>query len=233
MKNVSANSLKTCIFLDESEFKDVLSEIFSEEITVNCDYDGISVERNSVPVPSDELFWKLEEHFGVAHITSMHIDDCDTVGIWIAYKDHDATLLPHLTTNDIAELKGQVVDIFEDFAAENEIYIPNEDREAEIAEAAAEGIPADELGLAIIYGDDYDRIASIIESAIQIKNGNYDRSFFTDNEIEYLISDTCDAFAAVANYQFADERRNELSHRLKNTLTNWGLLKCPVIQIPN
>ena len=233
MKNINKHSLKTCIFLDENEFTEILSNIFSGEITVDCDYEGIRVEHDGECINSDELFWKLEEYFDVARITSLHIDDCDTVGIWITYKEYDTSVLPHLATNDMAELRGQVVDIFEDFASENNIYIPNEDRDAEIAEVEADGIPVDELGLAIIYGDDYDTIASVVESAIQRKAENYDNSLFTDEEINGIVNDTCNAFKSVSNYQITDEYSDMLSHRLKNTLINWCLCECPIIQIPD
>lgn len=60
--------------------------------------------------------------------------------------------------NIIAELKGQIIDIFEDFLTEKGIEIPNPEKEED------ENLEPDEA--AIIYGSDYDWLGDKIEQII-------------------------------------------------------------------
>ena len=55
---------------------------------------------------------------------------------------------------DIGEFVGQIIDIFEDFLAERNIDIPNEDKEQSGDEAA------------IIYGMDYGELQTAIEDTL-------------------------------------------------------------------
>jgi len=87
MKNVRPEILKTCICLDVYEFKSTLYNLFNKHINIDFSYDGLNV-----CYASDEdrdimatVLEKLAEHFDVAQITSIHIDDCEEVGIWIVY----------------------------------------------------------------------------------------------------------------------------------------------------
>lgn len=58
--------------------------------------------------------------------------------------------------DNLMDLKGAVVNVFEDFFERNEIEIPNADRDAAEADGAE--------GCAIIYANDYDEIANPIET---------------------------------------------------------------------
>ena len=64
----------------------------------------------------------------------------------------------HVKTDDLAELKGQIVDSYEDFASEYNLDLPNSDRD----EAIEDG--EDPEDLAIIYGSAYDMIADTVDN---------------------------------------------------------------------
>ncbi len=78
MKNISENMLKKAIFVELSEFENLVKE-------VNGENDSAEVEDGYVSI-TQETRDKLSEYFDV-EITSVHADSFDTVGIWIIYKD--------------------------------------------------------------------------------------------------------------------------------------------------
>lgn len=63
-----------------------------------------------------------------------------------------------INLDDLAELKGQIVDSYEDFASEYNLNLPNSDRD----EAIEDG--EDPEDLAIIYGAAYDFIADTVDT---------------------------------------------------------------------
>jgi len=65
----------------------------------------------------------------------------------------------YLNDRTLAEFKGQIVDIFEDFCDEMGITVENEDRDRE-----------DEDNLAVFYGDDYDAFGTIVEDFVEKKH---------------------------------------------------------------
>jgi len=88
MKNVKENQLVKCILLLESEFKEVFTSIFGEydantnEVNMEIDaYDGVYF----CGISNEEVYQKLSEYFG-ANITSIHIDQSDSICVWICYK---------------------------------------------------------------------------------------------------------------------------------------------------
>ena len=87
MKNVKENQLKKCIFMITEDFKEVFVNVFGEydedtnEVDVEFDYDGIYF----CGISNEDVYTKLSEYFDI-NITSIHIDDCDTIGVWIVYK---------------------------------------------------------------------------------------------------------------------------------------------------
>lgn len=98
------------------------------------------------------------------------------------------------------EFRGQVVDIFEDYCADNNIFIQNDERDGEVEDYLTEcaslttddndgSIPS--LDLAIIYGDDYDTIVGALEHYMDIDN---DPSDATIEDKEAAIKDIIDAF---------------------------------------
>lgn len=93
MKNVNKYQKKTCIFLTLEEYEEVLTHIFGTTIVVHTDLDGIWYE--TCPSRADMIDDNFEnsinnhlaKHYDVKEVTSVHADDCEKVGIWIAYKE--------------------------------------------------------------------------------------------------------------------------------------------------
>lgn len=88
MKNVKENQLKKCICKKKyEEFKhDVLSALGSE-VEVFCDCDGIYFECkwNGDALCTEEVLAGMSKYYDV-EVTSIHIDDCELLGVWICYK---------------------------------------------------------------------------------------------------------------------------------------------------
>ena len=79
MKNVKENQLKKCIFKGYDEFKKDVAVALGENVTVECDYEGISFDYDG------NVLDCISKYYGV-EVTSIHIDDCDYIGVWIVYK---------------------------------------------------------------------------------------------------------------------------------------------------
>lgn len=87
MKNVRTNQLKKCIFTDVEELQAILSAIYEEDIDVNISLDGLWYESKSdLDIGDSDVCQALSEYYDV-NVTSIHIDDCDYVGVWIVYKE--------------------------------------------------------------------------------------------------------------------------------------------------
>jgi hypothetical protein len=108
-----------------------------------------------------------------------------------------------VSLDDLSELKGQIVDAYEDFASEYNLDLPNSDRDDAIEDGE------DPEDLAIIYGDAYDFIADTVD-VIFVPNpeNNFERilPICTDGKIgTYVIGElattvsglTYDAFEAL------------------------------------
>ena len=90
MKNVRDSQLKKAIFLEKEQYEEALLEIFGIDVSVHPDLDGIWYEYNEEALEDEienVLLEKLADYFDVDEVTSVHADDCDTVGIWVVYKD--------------------------------------------------------------------------------------------------------------------------------------------------
>jgi hypothetical protein len=87
MKNVRENQLKKCIFLESEEFTDIIHEVLSPDVYVNFTIEGLDICTDDNVVDTDELHKALASYFDVKEVTSIHIDDCDFIGVWIVYKD--------------------------------------------------------------------------------------------------------------------------------------------------
>lgn len=88
MRNVREKQLKKCIILDGDEFRYIVNQIIDIPVEVNYTYDGIEIypatDTNKEITDIETL---LAKYFDVKEVTSLHIDDCDTIGVWIVYKD--------------------------------------------------------------------------------------------------------------------------------------------------
>ena len=89
MKNVRPNQLKKCIFLTQTEMEEILSEILQKTVTVNVSLYGLEpCTEDDDDIDDGYMRQVLSEYFDV-DVTSIHIDDCDYVGVWVAYKSKE------------------------------------------------------------------------------------------------------------------------------------------------
>ena len=83
--------LKTCIFMETEQYTNILEEIFGPKIRVDFSMDGIWVgydyDEYNETTEEPDVEAKLAEYFGVSEVTSIHVDDCDEIGVWICYKE--------------------------------------------------------------------------------------------------------------------------------------------------
>lgn len=79
MKNVRETQLKKCIFKEYDEFKRDIVMALGKDTTVECDYEGISIDCD------ENVLDVLSKYYDV-EVTSIHIDDCDIIGVWIVYR---------------------------------------------------------------------------------------------------------------------------------------------------
>ena len=86
MKNVRESQLKKCIFLTEEEMNNILKEIYDFPVKVHFSMDGLWYDSEE-DIDDETVKQDLRDYFGVQEVTSIHIDDCDYVGIWVCYKD--------------------------------------------------------------------------------------------------------------------------------------------------
>ena len=106
---------------------------------------------------------------------------------------------------NLAELKGQIIDVLEDYCMDNHISIDSNERDEAIEEQAFElhtlatangdtdSVPViDTNDFAIIYGSDYDKITSPVEEAIATFGWK-----MTHDQAERVISKVLSEFAAI------------------------------------
>lgn len=85
MKNVKEYQLKKCIFKEYDEFKRDVAEILGDDVKISCDYEGIYFECNEEPLYTEEVLAGMSKYYDV-EVTSIHIDDCEVIGVWICYR---------------------------------------------------------------------------------------------------------------------------------------------------
>ncbi len=129
-------------------------------------------------------------------------------------------------STELAELKGQIVDILEDALADTDAGIPNEDRD----EAIEDGDDPEET--AIIYGEDYDTIADIVEDIVLSEDLQENPAQpEKQKEIVGRIMEAYGEIAAKAEFPnddladggFMDSSRDGLEDSIRKTFTNWKL----------
>ena len=90
MKNITSTQLKNTVYLNADEFEDIVNSIYPSTRVHFCN-DGIWYDRedNLPEFEDDALFEALAAYFGVARVASIHIDDCDYVGVWVVIEEND------------------------------------------------------------------------------------------------------------------------------------------------
>lgn len=86
MKNVKDYQLKKCIFMETEEFNGVIKKVFGDEFEADFGLDGICVWSRAEELEDVDINNGLSEYFDV-NVTSVHIDDYDSIGVWICYRD--------------------------------------------------------------------------------------------------------------------------------------------------
>ena len=87
MKNVRTNQLKKCICVETEDFTAIVKGLFGEGMYVTYTTEGLDICTNEDVIDIDELHESLASYFDVKEVTSVHIDDCDFIGVWVVYKD--------------------------------------------------------------------------------------------------------------------------------------------------
>lgn len=87
MKNVRENQLKTCIFLSVDELQNILCDIYQQNIIIHSDLDGCWYESDQdLNIDDNDVCAELSKYFET-NVTSIHIDDCESIGVWVCYKE--------------------------------------------------------------------------------------------------------------------------------------------------
>lgn len=86
MRNVTEYMIKTSIVIPSDAYSRIVDELFPG-FKVYFDLDGLYYSDGRDDLEYEVLYAKLAEYFGVKKVTSVHIDDCDDIGVWITYKD--------------------------------------------------------------------------------------------------------------------------------------------------
>lgn len=91
MKNIEKGVLETCILVGCHDFNIIMNDIFGQA-DVDYSLDGLTVTSydengNEISIENERLNKALATYFDVKAVTSVHIDDCDYVGVWLCYVD--------------------------------------------------------------------------------------------------------------------------------------------------
>lgn len=81
----------SCKVLSADEFRLLLEEIYADEgLTVYLDFsaDGLYIGLGEDDLPAEDLHERIAEALGVSEVTSIHIDDCEPTGVWIAFREN-------------------------------------------------------------------------------------------------------------------------------------------------
>ena len=228
MKNVRDTILKKCIFLTTDEFESIIKSLFGFA-DITYEMDGMTIYGHDDVINTDLLHDRLAKYFDVEKITSIHIDDCDEIGVWIVYKgDSYPTPDPILNTETLPEFKGQVIDILEDYFEEHHVNIPCTDKDDAIKDGE------DPSGLAIIYGEDYDKLGDEIEYYINLKKSDDKPVKFEPSEMRAISGKLVDIAAGLlekitdnavrtASISNMNKDKKELRHKIADTFAEWRL----------
>lgn len=130
--------------------------------------------------------------------------------------------MSQLTKNTMAEFKGQIVDIFEDYLEEHNVTpdcLPNVEREPDDEDAA------------IIYGDDYDFIADEVQFQVDryrlIQYGPTRNPQIISTAVNTIYERFSDVASKLINTDFALDADSEcqLKEKIRQTFINWEVFE--------
>ena len=87
MKNVRDAMKKMCLFIEGDEFQRLIGSLTGGKVYPAFTLEGIDYEcEDDMDFGNAEAIKILSEHFDI-DVTSIHMDDCDYVGVWVCYKE--------------------------------------------------------------------------------------------------------------------------------------------------
>ena len=123
MKNVRKNQIKTCIFLEKEELEKIILNESGEKVKIRIEDSGMWYENLDNQNREDSYYQSLLEKYFDAKISTIHIDDCLTVGIWIVLETNNAI---DRKISVVKELVDEILDVApsedEGTDDENELY---------------------------------------------------------------------------------------------------------------
>ena len=78
-----------CAFYTLPEFRELLNSLYDEPVYVDAALDGLYVGLGEDDIPAEDLHARLAKALDVDVVTSVHIDDYEPCGVWVAYKDRN------------------------------------------------------------------------------------------------------------------------------------------------
>ena len=77
-----------CRLFTSDEFRILLSHLYAgAQVYLDMSLDGITIAIGEDECCPDDLDKRIAAALGVAEVTSIHIDDCDLPGVWVAVKE--------------------------------------------------------------------------------------------------------------------------------------------------
>ena len=132
-----------------------------------------------------------------------------------------------LNEDSIPEFIGQIVDVFEDFCAENEITWPNKDRDEYVKDGGCEEDEA-----AIIFGSDYDYIAIPVQNEVEDYELMQGGKLTYDWELAFISKIISEFYDLLLDKHALSEKLLEIlvfqvacTLKIDKILRNWDLLK--------
>ena len=129
----------------------------------------------------------------------------------------------NLTVNTLAEFKGCIVDVFEDYFNDKGVEIENENKDDYIDDEDDEYADS----VAIIFGDDYDAIGD--EIAFFVEENNLFENKTTKTAIEELsetiLAAVNDILSSRGNIdKIPDDDAYDITEKITDTFEKWGLI---------
>lgn len=87
MKNAKNSQLVNCIVMSLDEFRDLVYELCGDD-QIDVDYDGRNLTLCGKCGDSSDIKAALEKHFDIT-IDTIHTDDSEYIGVWIAFKERE------------------------------------------------------------------------------------------------------------------------------------------------
>ena len=82
----------SCKVFSGAEFRSLLEDIYRDKgIAVYLDFsaDGLYIGLGEEDIPAEDLHERLAAALDVGEVTSIHIDDCEPTGVWVAFRDKE------------------------------------------------------------------------------------------------------------------------------------------------